>query len=465
MTRSRPIPHPRVEAFTAIIDGFVLQPQDAGFDAARSVWNARFDRTPDLIVQCANTDDVVASVNFAREEGHPLSVKGGGHDYAGNTVGEGGILIDLSPMRGITVDPEGRRAVVEAGATWAGVDAATQAHGLVTPGGTVSSVGVAGFTLGGGAGWLTRKFGMAVDNLLAAEVVTAGDEVVRASEEENPDLFWALRGGGGNFGVVTRFEYRLHEFGPRILAGQILYPLDQAGELLRWYRDYMKEAPDEIGVFPFFIRIPPLPAFPSEMHGKVVLDFVVAYAGPVSEGEAHLRPFQEHHGAIMDTVAPIPYVSLQQAFDAGMGKGNRWYSRYLQLREVSDAFIETLLENLDPFPGPFTAVYLGAQGGAAGRVSPDATAYPHREIVDALHIFPGWSHPEDDDGIMAWARGLYGTLEPFAEGGVYVNMLGDDEHDRLRAAYQDNYRRLAELKRKWDPGNLFRRNHNIPPAG
>ncbi len=465
MTRSRPIPPARVEAFTAIVDGVVLQPGDAGFDAARAVWNGRFNRKPDLIVRCAGTDDVVASVNFAREERHSLSVKGGGHDYAGNTVGEGGILIDLSPMRGITVDPEGRRAVVEAGATWADVDATTQAHGLVTPGGTVSSVGVAGFTLGGGGGWLTRKFGMAVDNLLAAEVVTADGEVIRASEEKNPDLFWALRGGGGNFGVVTRFEYRLHEFGPRIQAGQVIYPLERAGELLRWYRDYMKEAPDEIGVYPFFIRIPPLPAFPSEIHGKVVVDFVVAYAGPVADGETHLRRFQEHDGAIMDTVAPIPYVSLQQAFDAGMGKGNRWYSRYLHLREVSDDFIDTLLENLDPFPGAFTAVYLGAQGGAAGRVSPDATAYPHRDIVDALHIFPGWSHPEDDDAIMTWARGLYGKLEPFGEGGVYVNMLGDDEEGRLRAAYGTNYSRLVQLKRKWDPDNLFRMNHNIPPEG
>lgn len=464
MSPSEQLSGTRVEAFKAIVEGVVLQPDDPGFHQARSVWNARFDRKPRLIVRCREADDVVASVNFAREEALSVSVKGGGHDYAGNTVGDGGILVDLSLMRDVSVYPEDRRAVVQPGATWADLDAATQAHGLATPGGTVSSVGVAGFTLGGGAGWLTRKYGLAVDNLVAAEMVTAGGEVVGASAEENSELFWGLRGGGGNFGIVTRFEYRLHAFGPEILAGQILYPLERAETLLRWYRDFMKKAPDEIGVFPFFIRIPPLPAFPSEIHGKVVLDFVVAYGGPVSEGESHLQPFRNHEGAILDTVAPIPYVALQQAFDAGMGKGNRWYSRYLQLEEVSDAFIHTLVQNLDPFPGAFTAVYLGAQGGAAGRVAPHATAYPHRNLADALHIFPGWSNADDDEAIMAWARDLYGKLRPFAEGGVYVNMLGDDEEHRIRAAYGDNYARLSKLKMEWDPDNVFRKNHNIPPG-
>jgi FAD/FMN-containing dehydrogenase len=240
--------------------------------------------------------------------------------------------------------------------------------------------------------------------------------------------------------------------------------VERAGELLRWYRDHMKEAPDELGVFVFFIRIPPLPIFPAEIHGKVVLDFVVAYAGPVEEGEAHLRPFRDRGGAFMDTVAPVSYLDHQQAFDAGMGKGNRWYSRYLQLAELPDEFIDTLVENLDPFPGPFTAVYLGAQGGMPGRVPLDATAFAHRGLVDALHIFPGWSDPGEDEAIMAWARGLYEMLEPFAEGGVYVNMLAEDEEDRIRAAYQQNYPRLAAVKKEWDPDNLFRRNHNIRPV-
>ncbi len=464
MQDNKPLSQTRLDALITTLDGVVLRPEDEGFDEARAVWNARFDRKPDIILRCSNAHDVAAAVDFAREQDLSISVKGGGHDYAGNTVGEGGVLIDLSLMNDVTVDPEARRASVGAGATWAQVDAATQAHGLVTPGGTVSSVGVAGFSLGGGGGWLTRKFGMAVDNLLAAEVVTAEGDVVRASGDENPDLFWGLRGGGGNFGIVTRFEFQLHEFGPDLMAGQVLYPSERAGELLRWYRDYMKDAPDELAVFAFFIRIPPLPLFPSEAHGKVVLDFVVAYAGTVEEGEAHLQPFRDRGGVIMDTVAPISYLSHQQSFDAGMGKGNRWYSRYLQLGEMSDEFIDTLVKNLEPFPGPFTAVYLGAQGGMPGRIPTDATAFAHRDLVDALHIFPGWSDSREDQAIMAWAQDLYRKLEPFAEGGVYVNMLADDEEDRIRAAYRQNYARLAALKKKWDPENLFRRNHNIRPA-
>jgi FAD/FMN-containing dehydrogenase len=324
-------------------------------------------------------------------------------------------------------------------------------------------VGIAGFTLGGGQGWLTRKYGLAADNLLSAEVVTASGAVVRASSDENPDLYWGLRGGGGNFGIVSRFEYRLHEFGPDVLAGQVIYPLERARELLLWYRDHMKTAPDEVTAFPFLLRIPALPDFPAEIRGKVVLDFVAAYAGPVDEAETHLAPFRAQGSPLMDTIGVVPYTVLQKAFDDGMAKGNRWYSRCLHLDEVSDGFIDTLLDNLDPFPGAFTAVYLGAQGGAVGRVAADATAYPHRGNSDALHIFPGWTDPAEDAAVMAWARDLYGKLRPFAEGGVYVNMLAEDEGDRLPQAYKENLGRLAALKKKWDPHNLFRMNHNIPP--
>ena len=453
-----------IGSLEAIIDGEVIRPGQAGYDEARSVWNARFDRKPDLIVRCSSTSDIAASVRFARDKGLLLAVKGGGHDYAGNTVGDGGLLIDLGPMNAVTVDTAGRRAVAEAGARWGDVDAATQPHGLATPGGTVSQVGIAGFTLGGGQGWLTRKFGLATDNLLAAEVVTATGEVVRASSDENADLYWALRGGGGNFGIASRLEYRLYDVGPEVLAGQVLYPLERAGELLRWYRDYMRDAPDEVAVYVFFIRIPPLPDFPEAMHNQVMLDFVVAYAGPVDEAEPHLAPFREHGGALMDTVSSVPYVMLQQAFDEGMAKGNRWYSRYLQFHEVSDAFIDAMVAGLDPFPGPLTAVYLGGQGGAPNRVPRDATAYPHRDVVESLHIFPGWIEAHEDESVMAWARGLYESLAPFADSGVYLNMLAEDEQSRLRAAYQGNYDRLLEIKKKWDPDNLFRMDRNLRPG-
>jgi FAD/FMN-containing dehydrogenase len=457
--------HGTTGSLEAIVDGEVIRPGQSGYDEARAVWNSRFDRKPDLIVRCSSTNDIAASVRFARQEGLLLSVKGGGHDYAGNTVGDGGLLVDLGPMKSVTVDVTGRKAVAEAGATWSDVDAATQPLGLATPGGTVSSVGIAGFTLGGGQGWLTRKFGLATDNLLAAEVVTAAGEVVRACDDENADLYWALRGGGGNFGIASRLEYRLHEFGPEVLAGQVLYPLERAGELLRWYRDHMQDAPDEVAVYVFFIRIPALPDFPEAMHNQVVLDFVVAYAGPVDEAESYLAPFREHGGALMDTVSSVPYVMLQQAFDEGMVKGNRWYSRYLQFNEMPDACIDALLAGLDPFPGPLTAVYLGGQGGAPNRVPRDATAYPHRDVVESLHIFPGWVEANEDESVMAWARGLYESLVPFADDGVYLNMLAEDEESRLRAAYQGNYDRLLEIKRRCDPDNLFRMNRNLRPGG
>jgi FAD/FMN-containing dehydrogenase len=465
MMDARPLPSSLVQQLNARTAGQVLGPGEPCYDEARSVWNARFDRKPRLIVRCTCTGDIAAAVDFAREQELPISVKGGGHDYAGNTVGEGALLVDLGLMRNVTVNPQSRVAVADGGATWADVDAATQPHALATPGGTVSTVGIAGFTLGGGQGWLTRKFGLAADNLLSAEVVTASGEVVRASSNENPDLYWALRGGGGNFGIVSRFEYRLHPFGPDILAGQVIYPLERAGDLLRWYRDHMKSAPDEVGVFPFLLRIPSLPDFPAEIRGKLVLDFVIAYAGPVADAEVHLAPFRKQGKPVMDTVGVVPYTALQQAFDAGMAKGNRWYSRFLQLEDMPDAFIDRLLGKLEPFPGAFTAVYLGAQGGAAGRVAADATPYPHRHVADGLHIFPGWTDSGEDAAIMDWARGLYESLEPFAEGGVYVNMLAEDERARLPQAYGPNFERLAALKKKWDPENLFRMNHNIAPTG
>ncbi|MEJ2538520.1 MAG: FAD-binding oxidoreductase [Gemmatimonadota bacterium] len=455
----------RFDSWSARLNHPVLEPGDPGYDDARRVWNARFDPRPGVIVRPRDSEEVAQAVVLAGKEGLPVAIKGGGHAYAGNSVADGALLLDLGRMRGVTVDAEARRAVVQGGATWADVDAATTPLGLATPGGTVSSVGVAGFTLGGGAGWLTRSFGMAVDNLTAVEMVTAAGERVRASEETNPELFWGLRGGSGNFGVVTEFEFRLHEIPPRLLFGQVLYPLERAKELLRFYRGVFASAPDALAAFPFFIRIPPLPVFPEAIHGQVVLDFVVCWTGDPAEGEEWVQPFREQGEPLMDTVGLLPYAELQTSFDAGMGYGNRWYSRWLLLDELSDRFIDALVDGLDPFPGPLTAVYLGALGGAAGRVSPGATAYPHRQATDALHVFPGWMDPEDDERVMAWARRLYQSLQPFAADGVYVNMLAEDEKDRIPSAYGSNYARLRELKSRWDPENVFRANHNIRPEG
>jgi FAD/FMN-containing dehydrogenase len=445
------------------IEGRVLWPGDLEYYESRTVWNARFESHPDLIVRVAGPGDVATALEYARTRGLVVGVKSGGHDYAGNSACDGGLLIDLGDLGSIDVDPAGRRAVVGAGVTWGEFDAAVSPHGLATTAGTVSTVGVAGFTLGGGEGWLTRKHGLACDNLVSAEVVTAAGSLVRASATENDDLFWALRGGSGNFGIVTSFELALHPLDHPVLAGQVIYPIDRAAEMLRLYRDVFRDAPDETACFPFFYRVPPIDPFPAEWHGQVVVAFVLAYLGPVADGEQHLAVFREMGDPILDGVFPQPWVELQQSFDAGMAKGFRWYSRAHYFDELSDEAIDTLIEALGPFPGDFTSVYFGPGGGAAGRIGPGTTAYPHRGAAHGLHIFPGWVDPELDDDMMAWARGVSDEVAPYANGGVYVNLLGEDERERIPAAYGANYERLRGVKQRWDPENIFHRNHNIPP--
>lgn len=442
-----------------------LRPGDAGYDDARTVWNGRFDSRPDLIRRATAPSDVADALRSARAEGIPITVKSGGHDYAGHSACAGGLLIDLSQMDSISVDAAARRARAGAGVRWGAFDEATQAHGLATPGGTVSTVGVAGFTLGGGEGWLSRRFGLACDNLVGAEVVTADGQVIRADENENADLFWALRGGGGNFGIVTSFEYRLHPLDHDVLSGQLVYRAERAAELLRFYRDRFHDAPDEAVCFPFFYRVPPVEPFPEDWHGEVVLAFVPAFMGPVERGEAWLAPFRGLAEPALDWLAPQPYLALQRSFDAGMGiAGNRWYTRAHYLDELTDAAIDALVGAIDPLPGDFTTVYLGPGGGAVGRKAADATAYPHRAAAFGLHVFPGWTDPASDDEIMTWARAVSDAIAPHASGGVYVNLLGEDEPDRVRDAYGPNHERLVALKRRWDPDNLFRRNHNISPG-
>lgn len=443
-----------------------VTPDDPAYDEARAVWNGRFDSRPDVIARVSSAQDVAEAFGRARDEGLAVTVKGGGHDYAGHSAADGGLLIDLGPLDAVEVDADARRAKVGAGARWAAVDRATQAHGLATTGGTVSSVGVSGFTLGGGDGWLTRKHGLACDNLMAAEVVTAGGDIVHASETENPELLWGLRGAGANLGVVTSLELALHPLDHEILAGQVIYPLDRAPELLRFYRDFFERAPDTVGCYPFFYRVPPLDLFPEAWHGRIVLAFVVACIAPVEEGERTLAPFRERGDPILDGVFPQSYSDLQTAFDAGMSDaGNRWYTRAHGLGDLPDACIDALVGAIDPLPGEFTTVYLGPGGGAAGRRAPDATAYPHRTAGHGLHIFPGWSDPVRDAEVMAWARGVSDVVAPFAEPGVYVNMLAEDEEARVRPSYGSNGDRLRALKARWDPENVLRSNKNIPPNG
>ena len=444
------------------IHGQVLEPVDRDFDEARSVSNGRFDRRPDIIVRCRDAGDVKASVDFARREGLSLSVRGAGHSYAGNTIGDGGLLIDLSRMKAIRVDAESRTATVEPGVTCGELDQATQAHGLATPSPTVSSVGVAGAALGGGSGYLSRRYGLALDNLLSVDLVTADGRQVRASEREHPDLFWALRGAGSNFGVATSLQFRLHEVGPEVLTGQVIYPFDNGGELLRFFRGFMTDAPDGFQCYPFMIRIPPIEPFPERFHGHPALDFVLYHLDP--RAIDYVRPLRELGDTILDVVAPAPYASLQTSFDAGLPKGRRYFSRGHYLDELSDASIDTITTHASGIRGGLTAVYLEPLGGAIGRIESSATSFGERDARYSFHILAGWMDATDDDSVMGWAEAFHAAMVPHATGGVYVNLLGDDEEDRVPAAYGENYQRLVQLKTEWDPDNLFRMNHNIQPS-
>jgi FAD/FMN-containing dehydrogenase len=443
------------------IKGAVLAPGDEGYDDARHVWNARFDRRPDLVARCLDADDVAAAVRWARAGGVPISVKGGGHSYAGNTVADGGLLIDLSRMTGIKVRPDDRTATVEAGATWAEFDSATQHHGLATTGVTVSSVGIAGSTLGGGSGWLSRRFGNALDNLRAVDLVTADGQRVRASHDENADLFWGLRGAGPNLGVATTFEFDLHEVGPDVLAGQIIYPFDDAERLLRTFRDVMADAPDDFQCLPFTFRVPPIDVFPEAFHGQPVLDFVVFNLDPGDpEVVESLRGLGD---PILDAVAPTPYTIAQQAFDPNLPAGQRYYSKAHDLADLDDDAIDTFAEHVRTMQGPLTAAYLEPRGGAVARVDHDATAAGGRDAPYSFHIIAGWMDEADDATVMDWARTFADDMAAHATGGVYVNLIAEDEAERVATAFSD-HDRVRTLKRQWDPDNTFRNNHNVPPA-
>jgi FAD/FMN-containing dehydrogenase len=439
-----------------------LTPGEVGFDDARSVWNGRFDRRPAVAARCRNADDVAAALSLAREQGLSLSVKGAGHSYAGNTIADGGLLVDLSPMKAVRVDVEAQLATVEAGVTCGELDAATQEFGLAAVLPTVSSVGVAGATLGGGSGYLSPKFGLSLDNLVAVELVTADGRLVRASEREHPDLFWAMRGAGANFGVATSLQFRLHPVGPEVLAGQIMYPFERAGELLRFFRDYSAGTPAELQCYPFMFRIPPVEPFPESFHGRLALDFVFCHPDPTATGS--VEPLREQGETILDMVAPTPYLGLQQSFDAGLPAGQRYYSKAHSLDHLSDAVIDTIVAHVPSMLGPFTVVYLEPPAPAVAAVASSATAYAGRGDRWGFHVLAGWTDPEDDEPVMTWARNFHRAVAAHSTDWVYVNLLADDESSRVPAAYGANHDRLVELKTQWDPENIFQGNHNIEPS-
>ncbi|AZH25156.1 FAD-binding oxidoreductase [Haloplanus aerogenes] len=452
-----------VESFDDSLRGELLQPGDAGYDEARTVWNAMIDEEPSLVARCTGAADVCIAVSFAQDRDLRLAVKGGGHNVAGNALCDG-LVIDLSPMDGVRVDPEARIARVGAGATWGDVDHETQAFGLATTGGIVTTTGVAGLTLGGGLGYLARKFGLAHDNLRSMDVVTAEGELVHASPEENPDLFWGMRGGGGNFGVATSFEFDLHEVGPEILNVRLLYPYEAIPETLQFYDEFMSNAPNGVGCYAAILQGSPEYGLPERFHGETLLAFRGLYAGDVADGKDAFRPLREFGDPIADLTKPVPYTVYQQQADDLYCEGHRNYWKSNFYDEISDGFVETVMDHTDPLPSPYSTVFFEWMGGAIAEADADATAFPHRDRSFAFTVAPKWTDPARDGEHIAWAKMFHEALEPYAADGVYVNYMDDDEDERIPDAYGDRYDRLVDLKREWDPDNLFRSNQNISPT-
>ncbi len=454
----------KIEQLKAGFQGSVVLPGDAAYEGARAIWNAMIDKRPAIIARCTSTADVVRAVKFAKDNGLVLAIRGGGHNIAGSALCDGGIVIDLSQMKAVEVDASKRRATVEGGATLADLDAAAQAHGLATPTGINSTTGVAGLTLGGGFGWLSRKFGMTVDNLESAEVVTANGEVVQASATEHPDLFWALRGGGGNFGVVTRFEFRLHPVGPDLLTGLIVFPIASAKSVLQKYRAFMTTAPDELTVWVVLRKAPPLPFLPASVHGQGVVILAVIYAGDPKAGEALIEPLKKFGTPVGEHIGVQPYAAWQQAFDPLLTPGARNYWKSHNFIDLKDELLDKVIEYVGKLPSPECEIFFGAIGAATTRMAPDATAYAHRDARYVMNVHGRWREAADDQRCIAWARDYFKASAPFASGGVYVNFLTAEEGDRVRAAYGPSFDRLAKIKRKYDPDNLFRTNWNIKPS-
>lgn len=446
--------------------GQLIQPGDAGYDDARKIWNGHIDRRPRLIAQCRTSADVIAAVRFAREHNIQIAVRGGGHSVAGHAVCNDGIVIDLSPMRAARVDASAMSIRAEGGCLNEDLDRESQAHGLATTGGIVSHTGIGGLTLGGGIGHLMRKFGLTIDSMLACEVVTADGQLLAASERENPDLFWALRGGGGNFGIVTSFEFRLHPLGPQIQAGMLMWPIEQAARVLRFLRETAATAPDEVGIMANIRMAPPLPVVPEHLHGTPIVALVVTYAGPIDAAAEALRIFDALPKPAVDTIGPKPYAAHQKMFDAALPHGWHYYWRSHKLGPLTDEVIDVVIGHAERITSPRTTVPIFTLGGAVRRVGEDATAFANRDADHDINITAAWL-PDDPEPQrhIDWVRGFFTALEPHSRG-VYVNFTSDDTAQRVRGrAYSDRqWQRLVGVKTKYDPQNVFHHNANIPPG-
>ena len=455
----------KIKGLKETLRGELLTPGSPGYDQARTIWNAMIDKRPAIIVRCVGAADVIQAVNFARKHDLLVAVRGGGHNIAGNAVCDGGLMIDLSLMKSVRVNPKDKRAFVEPGATLANFDHEAQAFGLATPLGINSTTGVAGLTLGGGFGWLSRKYGMTVDNLVSADVVTADGKLVRASASENPDLFWGIRGGGGNFGIVTCFEFQLHAVGPNVFSGLIVFPFDQAKIVLRKYREFVANVSDDLVVWVVLRKAPPLPFLPAQVYGKEIVVLAIFYAGDPAKAEKLIAPIRSFAKPLGEALGPQPFVSWQQAFDPLLTPGARNYWKSHNFSTVTDAALDTMIEYASKLPTPQCEIFLGLVGGQASRVPTEQTAYSQRDAEFVLNVHGRWETASEDQKCISWARAFFNASAPFATGGVYVNFMTQEETDRIQAAYKPAvWKRLVEVKTKWDANNLFRMNQNIKPS-
>jgi hypothetical protein len=456
-----------VEQLTEAMRGEVLVPDSPGYDEARLVWNGMYDRRPAVIARCAGVADVMHAVDFARANAMEVAVRGGGHSANGYGTCDDGLVIDLSPMKGIRVDPESHTVRAEAGLTWGEFDKETQAFGLAVTGGRFSTTGIAGLALGSGSGWLERKCGLTGDNLLSADVVTADGRLVKCSPRENADLYWGLRGGGGNFGIVTSFVFRLHEVGPLVYGGMLACPPDKAGDILRFMRDYMPTAPEDLGAAVAFVSAPPEEFVPPEMHFKPMTGVVICWTGDHEEGERVVAPIREVAQPMMDMVGPMPYTALQSMLDGGGQKGINAYMKAEFMEELTDDVVDKLVAHGAARPSPTTQLLLEPMGGAISKMGDDETALGRRDVAWCYHALSMWMEPgqEAEDAQVAWARKLHTDLEPDTMDGVYLNFTSDVGEERVRKSYgPEKYARLVELKDKYDPTNMFHLNQNIKPS-
>ena len=456
--------HSVIETLKTQTRGSVLLPEDPGYEASRKIWNAMIDRRPAGILQCAGVADVMLAVTVARDNGVLVSVRGGGHNIAGSALCDDGLLIDLSAMKSVHINPDTRRAYVEPGASLGDFDHEAQAFGLATSLGINSTTGVAGLTLGGGFGWLTRKHGLTVDNLISVEIITADAKRVRASADENPDLFWAVRGGGGNFGIVTMFEFQLHPVGPEILAGLIVYPFEDAETVLNAYRRFVDNMHADLNVWVVLRQAPPLPFLPEAVHGKDVVVLAVFFDGDLVQGMSVIEPLRSLGQPCGEHIGPMPFKAWQKAFDPLLTPGARNYWKSHNFTELSDGAIATVIEFSDKLPSPQCETFIALLGGQSSRVTPDAMAYSARDTRFVMNMHARWESDQEDQSCIAWAREFFAKVEPFATGSVYVNFMTEEEVERIPSAYGVNQNRLEKIKKKYDPDNFFRVNQNIKPS-